>query len=180
MTRCLSWWTRGEQYTFSFLDCSMTFNTASQSIFVAKPGRHGLHREITRWVENLLESWSVVQSSKLIHWRAGLLLRGIQTGWVNELTGTSQSSTKANAESCSWDGTTPHNSTGWHSPARRHLEKEDLRALVDNKMNKEERAASLCTDGTPGCTGKRIDSRLREVIFPLCLSLVRPHLECYV
>jgi len=34
-----------------------------------------------------------VQSSKLIYQRAGLLLRGTQTGWVDELTGTSQSST---------------------------------------------------------------------------------------
>lgn len=41
-------WIKEEQYTFPCLDCTMTFNTASQSIFVAKPGQHGLHREITR------------------------------------------------------------------------------------------------------------------------------------
>lgn len=32
MRRCLSWWTRGEQYTFPFFHCSMTFNTASQNL----------------------------------------------------------------------------------------------------------------------------------------------------
>ncbi|KAK4824189.1 LOW QUALITY PROTEIN: hypothetical protein QYF61_012005 [Mycteria americana] len=40
----------------------MAFNTASQSIFVAKPGRHGLHREITRWVEIC---WSHGQSFRV-------------------------------------------------------------------------------------------------------------------
>lgn len=103
-----------------------------------------------------------------------------QTGGVNELAGTSQSSTKANAESCSWDGMTPHNSTGWHSPATRHLEKEDLRALVDKTMNKEERAANLRSDCIQDCIGNCITSRSRELFFPLCLSLVRSYLECYV
>lgn len=115
-------------------------------------------------VENLLASWSVAQSSQLIHWRAGLLSGGTQTGWINELTGTSESSTQANAESCSWDGMTPHHSTGWHSPAGRHLEKDDLRARVD-KMNKVKQAASLCTDCIQSCVGKRIASGLRESDF---------------
>lgn len=60
---------------------------------------------------------------------------------------------------------TPHHSTGWHSPAGRHLEKDDLRALVDNKMNKVEQAASLCTDCIQSCVGKCIAHRLREAIF---------------
>lgn len=158
----------------NFLDYSMTSNTTSQSIFIAK---HGLHRGIFRWVVKLLESQPMVLSSKLMHWRAGWLLWVTQTGWVTSWQ-EAHSSTTASAESCSWDGTALHNGIGCtHQPEGTMRNRTWQPWWITSQAERNEEPAFAVTVWV--CAGKCTDSKLREVDFLPYLSFVKPYVEYY-
>lgn len=94
-------------------------------------------------------------------------------------TGTSWSSKKGTAKSCTW-GTTPDTSIYW----RLHGWKgwKDLGILMGTKLNMSHQSVLLSKAAkcTIACIRKSIVSTAREVIPPLYLALIRPNLKCYV
>jgi len=55
---------------------------------------------------------------------------------------------------------------------------KDIQVSVDNGLNISKQYALAAKKTTVlGCVRKRVASRLREVIFPFCSALLRPHLE---
>jgi len=62
------------------------------------------------------------------------------------------------------------------------LAKTDLGVLVDEKMDMRQQCALAAQKANHilGCIKRSVASRLREVILPLCSTLVRPHLECCI
>jgi len=58
----------------------------------------------------------------------------------------------------------------------------DLGVLVDKKLNVSEQRAAVAKKANwmLGCINKGITSRNKEVMIPLYLVLVKPHLECCV
>jgi len=56
---------------------------------------------------------------------------------------------------------------------------KDFGVLMDEKMNRSWQCelAAQKTNRIPGCIKSSVASRLREVILPLCSTLVRPHRE---
>ncbi|CAM4642708.1 unnamed protein product [Caretta caretta] len=81
---------------------------------------------------------------------------------------------------------------GWKNPMHCYrLETEwlgsssaekDLRVTVDEKLDMSQQYALVAKKANSilGCISRNIASRLRDVIIPLYLALVRPHLEYYV
>jgi len=59
---------------------------------------------------------------------------------------------------------------------------EDVRVLVDNRVNMSQESALAEKKGNSilGCIRRTIASRLQELILPLYSALVRPQLECCV
>ncbi|KAJ7413536.1 hypothetical protein BTVI_43232 [Pitangus sulphuratus] len=56
---------------------------------------------------------------------------------------------------------------------------KDLGVFMEDKSTISQQCALTArrTNGILGCTGKSMASRLREVILPLYMALVRPHLD---
>jgi len=57
--------------------------------------------------------------------------------------------------------------------------KKDLEALMDEKLDMSHKCELTAQKANCilGCIKRSLGSRLREVILPLCSTLVRPHLE---
>ncbi|GAB0209759.1 hypothetical protein GRJ2_003441600 [Grus japonensis] len=56
-------------------------------------------------------------------------------------------------------------------------EEKDLGVLVDEKLNMSRQCALAAQKVNLGCIKRSVTSRSREVILPLCSTLMRPHLE---
>jgi len=81
---------------------------------------------------------------------------------------------------------------GWGNPKHKYRlggkclesspEEKDLGVLVDEKLNMTSQCALIAQKANriPGCIKSSTASRSREVILPLCSTLVRPHLESCV
>ena len=79
--------------------------------------------------------------------------------------------------------------SGWNNPLHRDRPgadwlgsssaEKDLGVTVDNKLNMRQQCAVVArkVNSILGCIGRSVASRLREVILPLYLALMRPHLE---
>jgi len=87
-------------------------------------------------------------------------------------TGTSWSSTRGSAKSCSWGETIP-------GQLESSLAEKDLGVLAGKKFNTRQQCAldAKKANGILGCIRRRVVSRWKEVIFPLYSALVRPHLK---
>lgn len=122
-------------------------------------------------------SLQAIQSWKecLMYQMLVLPSRGTSTGWRNGPTGNSWSSTRGNAEPCSWRWTTPCTRLCWGLTRwKAALQKNILISLEDSKLNTHQHyaLAAKMVNSFLGCIRKTFASKSREMIL-LCPALVR-------
>lgn len=81
-----------------------------------------------------------------------------ETGWRNEMAGTSWSSARGSKKSCSWGGTTPDGRTYWGLEGG--LTEKGIGGLVDIKLNLSHQC-DFSANGILGFITRKIANRLR-------------------
>ena len=115
-----------------------------------------------------------------IHQMVVLPAIGTLRGWRVGLTGTSCSSTRGSAKSCTWGATAPCTGARWRLTSWKATWQE--RTWWTPKLNMSQQWALVTkkANDTIGWMRRCVASRSKEMTHPLHSALMRPRLECRV